>query len=173
MKYALINMGSNSIRLTVYDLKKDGFQVLFKEKIMAGLAGYVEHGRLTQDGISCACQSLKEFLWRSVLITVPALLHPMPQSIVYPQRLVQRRTVFTFELRPQRLAGQSVDHTVAVVRFRRGLWNKILPAAFTPCDALFLLAEIKPTRSVASTWTRWAASTSMCSTRYWKPSPPT
>ena len=61
MKYALINMGSNSIRLTVYDLKKDGFQVLFKEKIMAGLAGYVEHGRLTQDGISCACQSLKEF----------------------------------------------------------------------------------------------------------------
>ena len=61
MKYALIDMGSNSIRLTVYDLKKDGFQVLFKEKFMAGLAGYVEHGRLTQDGISCACQSLKEF----------------------------------------------------------------------------------------------------------------
>ncbi len=61
MKYALIDMGSNSIRLTVYDLKKDGFQVLFKEKIMAGLAGYVEHGRLTQDGIGCACRSLKEF----------------------------------------------------------------------------------------------------------------
>ena len=61
MKYALIDMGSNGIRLTVYDLKKDGFQVLFKEKLMAGLAGYVEHGRLTQDGISCACQSLKEF----------------------------------------------------------------------------------------------------------------
>ena len=61
MKYALIDMGSNSVRLTVYDLKKDGFQVLFKEKLMAGLAGYVEHGRLTQDGISCACQSLKEF----------------------------------------------------------------------------------------------------------------
>ena len=28
---------------------------------MAGLAGYVEHGRLTQDGIDCACQSLREF----------------------------------------------------------------------------------------------------------------
>lgn len=61
MKYALIDMGSNSIRLTVYDLGRTKFKVLFKEKIMAGLAGYVEHGRLTQDGINCACQSLQEF----------------------------------------------------------------------------------------------------------------
>ena len=61
MKYALIDMGSNSIRLTVYDLDKSGFKILFKEKIMAGLAGYVEHGRLTQDGIDCACSSLREF----------------------------------------------------------------------------------------------------------------
>ena len=61
MKYALIDMGSNSIRLTVYDLDKSSFKVLFKEKIMAGLAGYVEHGRLTQDGIDCACHSLREF----------------------------------------------------------------------------------------------------------------
>lgn len=61
MKYALIDMGSNSIRLTVYELDHANFRVLFKEKIMAGLAGYVEHGRLTQDGINCACQSLIYF----------------------------------------------------------------------------------------------------------------
>lgn len=61
MKYALIDMGSNSIRLTVYDLDKSSFNILFKEKIMAGLAGYVEHGRLTQDGIDCACRSLQAF----------------------------------------------------------------------------------------------------------------
>ena len=61
MKYALIDMGSNSIRLTVYDMDQTSFKVLFKEKIMAGLAGYVEHGRLTRDGIDCACQSLHEF----------------------------------------------------------------------------------------------------------------
>nr|WP_325195858.1 hypothetical protein [uncultured Oscillibacter sp.] len=61
MKYALIDMGSNSIRLTVYDMDQTSFKVLFKEKIMAGLAGYVEHGRLTQDGIDCACQSLRDF----------------------------------------------------------------------------------------------------------------
>ena len=31
MKYALIDMGSNSIRLTAYDLDRSGFKVLFKE----------------------------------------------------------------------------------------------------------------------------------------------
>lgn len=61
MKYALIDMGSNSIRLTVYDVSHTNFKILFKEKIMAGLAGYVEHGRLTPEGIDCACQSLREF----------------------------------------------------------------------------------------------------------------
>ncbi len=61
MKYALIDMGSNSIRLTVYGIDRTHFKTLFKEKIMAGLAGYVEHGRLTRDGIDCACQSLREF----------------------------------------------------------------------------------------------------------------
>lgn len=61
MKYALIDMGSNSIRLTVYNIDKNTFKILFKEKVMAGLAGYVEHGRLTQEGIECACQSLQEF----------------------------------------------------------------------------------------------------------------
>ena len=61
MKYALIDMGSNSIRLTVYDLDHTAFRILFKEKIMAGLAGYVEHGTLTREGIDCACQSLREF----------------------------------------------------------------------------------------------------------------
>ena len=61
MKYALIDMGSNSIRLTVYDIDRKNFKILFREKIMAGLAGYVEDGALTQDGIDCACQSLLEF----------------------------------------------------------------------------------------------------------------
>lgn len=82
-------------------------------------------------------------VWRSVLITVPPFFHPMPQSIVYPQRLIQCRTILALELWPQCLAGQSVDHTVAVVRFRRGFRNEILSAALTPCDTLFLLTEIK------------------------------
>lgn len=61
MKYALIDMGSNSIRLTVYDLDKTSFKILFKKKIMAELAGFVEDGQLTQEGIDCACRSLQDF----------------------------------------------------------------------------------------------------------------
>lgn len=61
MKYALIDMGSNSIRLTVYDLDKSNFKILFKKKIMAELAGFVEDGALTREGIDCACHSLQVF----------------------------------------------------------------------------------------------------------------
>ena len=61
MQYALIDMGSNSIRLTVYDLDKTNFRILFKKKIMAGLAAFVKDGVLTQDGVDCACNSLQVF----------------------------------------------------------------------------------------------------------------
>ncbi len=61
MKQALIDIGSNSMRLTLYDLEGGKFRVLFKQKYMAGLAGYIENGRLTDEGIQRACSGLWEF----------------------------------------------------------------------------------------------------------------
>lgn len=62
MKQAVIDIGSNSMRLTVYEAGGGGsFRVLFKEKYMAGLAGYVEEGVLSQEGIAQACQGLLGF----------------------------------------------------------------------------------------------------------------
>lgn len=61
MKQALIDVGSNSIRLTVYDLHGTSFDILFKEKIMAGLAGYVENGKLSKDGILVATEAIHRF----------------------------------------------------------------------------------------------------------------
>lgn len=61
MKQAVIDIGSNSMRLTLYEINDDGFKILFREKIMAGLAGYVESNVLTSDGIKCACDGLLEF----------------------------------------------------------------------------------------------------------------
>lgn len=61
MKYALIDIGSNSMRLTVYNVSQDAFRILFKEKIMAGLASYVADGRLSDDGIARACEGLLQF----------------------------------------------------------------------------------------------------------------
>ena len=41
MKYAIIDIGSNSMRLTVYTVEKDSFTILFKDKTMAGLSYYI------------------------------------------------------------------------------------------------------------------------------------
>lgn len=62
MKHAVIDIGSNSMRLTVYSVDKESFTILFKEKIMAGLANYMEHGILTEEGIRRAGDGLLSFV---------------------------------------------------------------------------------------------------------------
>lgn len=61
MKYSVVDIGSNSIRLTVYKVKDGRFRILFKEKRMLGLAGYVEDGCINEQGIARAIQGLSEF----------------------------------------------------------------------------------------------------------------
>lgn len=62
MNQAVIDIGSNSMRLTAYELDGSGaFRILFREKLMVGLAGYVENGVLSDDGIRCACSGLSDF----------------------------------------------------------------------------------------------------------------
>lgn len=68
MKQAIIDIGSNSIRLTVYETEGQSFRILFREKIMAGPAGYVEDGKLSAEGIECACAGLLTF--RKILQTL-------------------------------------------------------------------------------------------------------
>ena len=68
MKQAIIDIGSNSLRLTLYQIEGQSFKILFREKIMAGLAGYVENGKLTAEGIECACAGLLTF--RAILQTL-------------------------------------------------------------------------------------------------------
>ncbi len=61
VKYSVIDIGSNSVRLTVYRVKNGAFRILFKNKKMAGLAGYVENGCISDEGIERACDTLLEF----------------------------------------------------------------------------------------------------------------
>ena len=61
MREAVIDIGSNSMRLTVYQVENSHFKILFKEKIMAGLAGYVEKGSISKKGIQRACEGLLQF----------------------------------------------------------------------------------------------------------------
>lgn len=56
MKQAIIDIGSNSIRLTLYETEGQSFKILFREKIMAGLAGYVEDGNSAPRALSVPAQ---------------------------------------------------------------------------------------------------------------------
>lgn len=51
MNYAIIDIGSNTIRLNIYHVTDAGFSMLMTKKNMAGLANYMEKGCLSQDGI--------------------------------------------------------------------------------------------------------------------------
>ncbi|MGN0710028.1 MAG: hypothetical protein ACI4LM_07285 [Anaerovoracaceae bacterium] len=61
MKQAIIDIGSNSMRLTLYDIEGKSFKILFKDKVMASLAGYVDHGYLTEEGAKRAEYGLEKF----------------------------------------------------------------------------------------------------------------
>lgn len=58
MKYAVIDIGSNTVRLAVYTTDGKTFHPLFSQKYTASLAGYVQNDILTQEGIQKACSVL-------------------------------------------------------------------------------------------------------------------
>ncbi len=70
MKCAIIDMGSNSIRMTVYKVTKYSFQILFKKKIMAGLASYVFKGKMSKEGADCAIATLESLLHTLKLLDI-------------------------------------------------------------------------------------------------------
>ena len=62
MNYAVIDLGSNSVRLSVYEYTDGNPPVkVFSRKEIAGLAGYVSEGRLEEEGILKACDVLNAF----------------------------------------------------------------------------------------------------------------
>lgn len=62
MLYGVIDIGSSTVRMAVYDISPaGGAEMLLKKKHVVGLAGYVEGGRMTQAGIDKAVEILQEF----------------------------------------------------------------------------------------------------------------
>ena len=58
MKCAVIDIGSNSIRLSVYETEKNTVRDAVQRKIMAGLGGYVNRRGAQPEGIDSACNGL-------------------------------------------------------------------------------------------------------------------
>ena len=61
MKCGVVDIGSNTIRLSIYHCEGRSFKLLLNKKEMAGLAGYVKGGVLSSDGIQVACRVLEGF----------------------------------------------------------------------------------------------------------------
>ena len=60
--YSVIDVGSNTIRLTVYRVCGGNIETVFHDKCSAGLAGYVnDKGKLSRTGINRAVEALKHF----------------------------------------------------------------------------------------------------------------
>ena len=59
MKYAVIDLGSNTIRLVVYEESNAEFHALFTQKFTAGLAAYLQDGMMTPEGIRLICTTLQ------------------------------------------------------------------------------------------------------------------
>ena len=69
MNYAVIDLGSNTIHLAIFEFDDDKMTKIFSEKEVASIAGYISDGILSTEGITEACRTvnnLKEIALRTV-----------------------------------------------------------------------------------------------------------
>lgn len=99
MHQAVIDIGSNSMRLTVYEVENTNFKILFREKIMAGLAGYVEDGYISDEGIRRAYDGLLKFKNTLALLGITANIHIFAtaslRNIINTEEATERITAAT------------------------------------------------------------------------------
>jgi len=82
MIYAVIDIGSNTVRLSVYKVHGDKVTNLFNEKEQASLKTYVKDGVLSEKGIQRLIETLKNF--KSVVDNFEAIdeLHPFATATI-------------------------------------------------------------------------------------------
>ncbi len=57
----IVDVGSNTMRLSIYRCGKGKAQLLLNRKVMAGLASYAPGGMLSAEGIRLVCRVIKDF----------------------------------------------------------------------------------------------------------------
>ncbi len=58
---AIIDLGSNTVRLSIYEWKGKEFSLLMSKKATTGLASYIYKKSMSQRGINTACDVVKQF----------------------------------------------------------------------------------------------------------------
>jgi Exopolyphosphatase len=61
MLYAIVDLGSNTIRLCIYEYSDHTISLLFEKKTMAGLMNFVNNQHLSKEGMDKACSVLEEY----------------------------------------------------------------------------------------------------------------
>ncbi len=60
---AVVDVGSNSVRLVIYERASRAPTVMFNEKVLAALGeGLVENGRLTEESMGRALMAIRRFM---------------------------------------------------------------------------------------------------------------
>lgn len=62
MKYAVVDLGANTIRMSVYENSGESLRHIMSEKEVIGLLNYTENGLLTEDGILKIQSTLSDYL---------------------------------------------------------------------------------------------------------------
>ena len=61
MIHAIIDIGSNTVRMAIYKIEKNWIELLLKKKYMIGLASYLQDGIMQPQGIDKTCEAILEF----------------------------------------------------------------------------------------------------------------
>lgn len=61
MIHGIIDIGSNTVRMAIYDINAGEIDFLMKKKHMVGLAAYLDNNVMTKQGIDKVCEVLFEF----------------------------------------------------------------------------------------------------------------
>jgi len=75
MKYTIIDLGSNSVSLSIYGYEKGKFDKIFNQKEIVGLAEYVSNDALDIIGIKKACVILNVFKETALKFTTLSDIH--------------------------------------------------------------------------------------------------
>ncbi|MCD7776594.1 MAG: phosphatase [Firmicutes bacterium] len=61
MNVGIVDLGSNTVRLSVYRVNDDKVKLLLHRKVTAGIASYTSKKKLSDEGIGLICEILTEF----------------------------------------------------------------------------------------------------------------
>ena len=71
--YAIIDIGSNTVRMNLYQVKDENFSLLVSKKSAVGLASYVKKKVMSQEGIDALIECLLDFRRTAQLLNIDVI----------------------------------------------------------------------------------------------------